>query len=49
MNPNGHRVVAVWVRFGVQLGRRQTQALITTNRKTIIQQLDDGEVIGSTD
>ena len=37
-----------WV-FGVQLGRRQTQALITTNRKTIIQQLEDGEKIGSTD
>ena len=36
-----------WV-FGVQLGLRQTQALITTNRKTIIQQLDDGEVISST-
>ena len=27
-NPNGHRVVAVWVRFGVQLGLRQTPALI---------------------
>ena len=27
-NPNGHRVVAVWVRFGFQLGLRQTQALI---------------------
>ena len=26
-NPNGHRVVAVWVRFGVQLGLRQTPAL----------------------
>ena len=36
-----------WV-FGVQLGLRQIQALIPTNRKTIIQQLDDGEVIGST-
>ena len=31
----------------VQLGLRQTKALITTDRKTIIQQLDDGEVIGS--
>ena len=27
-NPNGHRVVAVWVRFGFQLGLRQIQALI---------------------
>ena len=36
-----------WV-FGVQLGLRQIQALINTNHQTIIQQLDDGEVISST-
>ena len=27
-NPNGHKVVVVWVRFGVQLGLPQTKALI---------------------
>ena len=27
-NQNGHKVVAVWVRFGFQLGLRRTQALI---------------------
>ena len=27
-NPNGHRVVTVWVRFGFQLGLRQWEALI---------------------
>ena len=33
-NPNGHRVVAVWVRFGVQLGLRQTPALIKSAKNT---------------
>ena len=32
--PNGQRVVAVWVRFGVQLGLRQTPALIKSAKNT---------------
>ena len=36
-----------WV-SGVQLGLRQTQALISINHQTIITQLDDCVVIGST-
>ena len=28
MNPNGHRVLAVWVRFRIQLGLRQTPVVI---------------------
>ena len=36
-----------WV-SGVKLGLRQIQMLVSTNHQTIIQQLDDSEVIGST-
>ena len=29
-NPNGHKVVAVWVCFGIQVALLKTQALIIT-------------------
>ena len=42
-NPNGYRVVAVWVRFGVQLGLRQTPAMIKSaknkKRRTLCSSL----------
>ena len=35
-NPNGHKEVAVWVRFGFQLGLRQWEALITRALRALV-------------